>query len=175
MNKHYPKNHKPSEYRLGAFPTTERCRHMGGFRRTFIKADDASGAVVQRYRARWASPLDLYRDKQIINRAQFLAGLRFGRIYQYAVSSKTAYSDRASRIDSPSPRNTSDSLLRALAYVEQAHASLSSETMSVVIDVCAHARPVTTPEALNQLRKGLGCLAREWGIAVAETCQNRKS
>ena len=174
MNKHYAKNQRPSRYIIGAAPTPERHRHLGGFRRKFIKADDASGAVVQRYRARWASPLDLYRDKQIIDRGQFLAGLRFGRIYRYAVSSELACHERARRIDSPSTPDGSDSLQRALAYVEQAHAALTSDTMNVVIDVCAHAKPVSSPEALGKLRRGLGRLALEWGMAATDMCQHRK-
>ena len=101
MNKHYAKNQSASRYKYGAIPTTERHRHLGGLRHQFIKAEDDPNALVGRYRARWASPLDLYRDKQIIDRTQHQAGLRFGRSYHHAVSGGAACRERSRRIDSP--------------------------------------------------------------------------
>ncbi len=174
MNKHNTENHKQGKYRIGAVPTPERHRKMGGLRRGFVETDSASGIFVQRYRARWASPLDLYRDRKFIDRAQHVAGLRFGRAYHHAVSSEPACRERGSRIDSPETSDISDSLQQALEYVEQAHAALSSDTVHVVIDVCAYARPVTTPEALGKLNKGLRRLALEWGLASTELCSCRK-
>lgn len=174
MNKHYDQNQKTSRYIFGAFPTPERYRKLGGFRREFIKPDDMSGAMVQRYRARWATPLDLYRDKQVIDRAQYLAGLQFGRSYHHAVSSEPACRERSRRIDSPETADMSDGLRQALAYVEQVYAAISSDTVNVMIDVCAYAQPATTPEALGKLRKGLGKLAYEWGMASTEMCRCRK-
>ena len=174
MNKHYAKNQSASRYKYGAIPTTERHRHLGGLRHQFIKAEDDPNALVGRYRARWASPLDLYRDKQIIDRAQHQAGLRFGRSYHHAVSGEAACRERNRRIDSPTTPDMSDSLRQALDFVEQAHASLTSDTFNVVIDVCAYAKPAASPEALGTLRKGLGRLAQEWGMVAAETCHRRK-
>ena len=174
MNKHNTENHKHSKYGIGAVPTPERHRKMGGLRRGFVETDSASGIFVQRYRARWASPLDLYRDKKLINRAQHLAGLRFGRAYHHAVASEPACRERGSRIDSPETADASDCLTQALEYVEQAYAALSSDTVHVVIDVCAYARPVTNSEALGKLNKGLGRLALEWGLASTELCYRRK-
>jgi len=174
MNKHKTRNRKTSRYITGATPTPERHRHQGGLRHQFIKARDVSGASVGRYRARWASPLDLYRDRQVINRAQHQAGLQFGRAYHHAVSSDPACRERSRRIDSPELSDISDGLQRALAYVEQAYAALLSDTIGVMIDVCAYERPATSPEALGKLRKGLECLTHEWGMTAAEMCQCRE-
>lgn len=174
MNKHYDQNQKTSRYIFGTPPTPERYRKLGGFRREFVKPDDTSGAMVQRYRARWATPLDLYRDKQVIDRGQYLAGLQFGRSYHHAVSSEPACRERSRRIDSPASSDLSENLQQALAYVEQAYGAISTDTVNIMIDVCAYAQPATTPEALGKLRKGLGRLAREWGMASSEMCRCRK-
>ena len=174
MNKHYTKNQGTRRYIIGATPTPERHRHLGGLRCEFIKAKHTPNTLLSRYRARWASPLDLYRSKQIIDRNQHQAGLRFGRAYHHAVSSEPACHERSRRIDSSATSDITDGLQQALDYVEQAYAALSSDTVGVMIDVCAHERPVTTPEALGQLRKGLGRLALEWGMASTELCYYRK-
>jgi hypothetical protein len=175
MNKPYTKNRRASRYVTGATPTAERHRHQGGFHREFIKADGSSGKLVKRYRARWASPLDLYHDRQIIDRPQHQAGLRFGRAYHHVVSSEVACRERSRRIDNPETPDISDGLQLALKFVEQTYAALTSDTVNVMIDVCAYAKPAASPEALDKLRRGLGRLALEWGMAATEFCHRSKN
>lgn len=140
MNQHYTKNQRTRRYIIGATPTPERHRHLGGLRCEFIKAKYAPHALVSRYRARWASPLDLYRDKEIIDNDQHQAGLRFGRAYHRAMSGEAACRERSRRIDSHETPNMSDGLQRALDCVEQTYAALSSDTVGAMIDVCAYER-----------------------------------
>ena len=178
MDKHTSKNQKVDKYVLGIAPTAERQRHQGGFRREYVKADGSAGIAVQRYRARWPAPLDLYLDMEIIDRDQHQAGLQFGRAYRQAVSNEAACHERARRIDSPPAASdmsdTPDGLQRALDYVEQAYAALSSDVFNTMTDVCAYERLVENPAAFNKLRKGLGRLALEWGMVAAELCHRRE-
>ncbi len=153
----------------GTMPTQERRSRLGGIFGEYIPHDRHTDIL--RYRARWASPLDLYRDRQMIDPAQHQAGLRFGSAYQRAVSSAGACFERSRRIDSPTSETQSKALQRALAYVEQAYNTLSSDTVDIVIDVCAYEQPVSSPEALNKLSKGLGRLAVSWHLAAAELCE----
>ena len=171
MHTHKNKNPRTSRYKTAAAPTLERRGKMGGFRREYIKVN---GAVVKRYRARWATPLDLYHDQQLIDAVQHQAGVQFGQSYNLAVSSEPACLERSRRIDSPAMLNTSDDLQLALAYVEQAYDALTADTVGVVIDVCAYERPVEHAIALNSLRKGLGCLAQAWGMAATDICSGKK-
>ena len=165
------RNQKTRPLVRGVMPTQERRSRLGGVQGEYIPHDRHTDVL--RYRARWASPLDMYREKQIIDPAQHQAGLRFGSAYQRAVSSAEAFFERSRRIDSPEAQAQSEAIQRALAYVEQAYEALSSDTVGVVIDVCAYQQPVSSPEAFGTLRKGLGRLAVTWHMAAAELCERR--
>ena len=83
MHNHKNKNPRTSRYKTAAAPTLERRGKMGGFHREAIKVN---GAIVKRYRARWATPLDLYHDQQLIDPVQHQAGVQFGQSYNLVVS-----------------------------------------------------------------------------------------
>lgn len=167
MHNHKNKNPRTSRYKTAAAPTSERCRKMGGFRREAIKVN---GTIVKRYRARWATPLDLYHDQQLIDAVQHQAGVQFGQSYNLAVSSEPACLERRRRIDSPAALNASGDLQRALTYVEQAYDALTADTVGAVIDVCAYERPIENVAALDSLRRGLRRLAQAWGMAATDIC-----
>ncbi|MDD2324512.1 MAG: hypothetical protein PHW63_00655 [Alphaproteobacteria bacterium] len=160
--------------RTGQAPCPERFQHGGGLRRDLIKSHDKRKPSTLRYRARWSSPLDRYCEMKLIGYAQYEAGIRFWKAYHRAVSGGAACSARASRIDSPARLCLPDRLRRAFACVEQAYAVLTADVLGVVIDVCAYDQPAASPQELDLLRKGLGRLAQEWGIAASELCHRKK-
>ena len=164
-----------NKVRTGQAPCPERFQHSGGLRRDLVKSNGKKKLDTLRYRARWSSPLDRYCEKKLIGYAQYEAGIRFWKAYHHAVSGGAACSARASRIDSPARLGLPDRLRRALACVEQAYAVLTADVLGVVIDVCAYDQPAASPQELGLLRKGLGRLAQEWGMAATELCQPRRS
>jgi len=168
------KKYKPRRFVISELPTPERCRKMGGFRHQYVKVGNGRGMAILRCRARWASPLDLYRDRQVIDHAQYQAGLQFGRSYRYAIAGEAACHERSRRIDNPETSDMNEGLLRALACVEQAHAALSADTVNVVIDICAYAQPAENQRAMDKLRRGLGRLALEWGMVTTELCRRKQ-
>jgi hypothetical protein len=163
-----------NKVKTGQSPCPERFQHSGGLRRELISSNDKRKPSTLRYRARWSSPLDLYCDRKLIGYAQYEAGMRFWKSYHCAVSGGAACSARASRIDSPERLFLPDRLRRALTYVEQAYAVLTKDVLGVVIDVCAYKQPAASPQELDLLRKGLGRLAQEWGMAASELCQPKR-
>lgn len=159
---------------LGEKPSPQRFGHTGGLCRDVIKAKDQRGLATLRYRARWPSPLDLYRDKRIIDHNQYHAGVRFLQSYHRAVSGGAACHERIRQVHSSSTPNVPERIQRALDYVKQAYSALSSDEVSVVIDVCAYSQLAASPEELSLLCKGLESLATEWDMATNEVCRYRK-
>ncbi|MCL2468905.1 MAG: hypothetical protein FWF24_01565 [Alphaproteobacteria bacterium] len=159
----------------GETPCPERFRHMGGLRCDLVKDLRRKKPATLRYRTRWASPLELYRDRQVINEAQYEAGLQFWQAYHHAVSGGAACCERASRIDSPTRLRIPDTAARALVYVKQAYAVLTSDMLDVLVDICAYGQPAASPQEFDLLRKGLGRLAQEWGFAASELCEPKRN
>jgi hypothetical protein len=172
MNKSLKRtSHKVS---MGQAPCPERFQHSGGLRRDLVKSNGKKKLDTLRYRARWSSPLDLYCEKKLIGYAQYEAGMRFWKAYHCSVSGGAACHERARRIDGSALPEAPTGLRRALASIEQAYAVLTADVLGVVIDVCAYEQPPASPQELDLLRKGLGRLAQEWGMAASELCHPKR-
>src|SRR5580698_4089668 len=82
--------------KMGESPTEERRRQNGGVTSELIGRDASGKALVNRYRAVWESPLDMYRDTKLISASEHKAGEQFKNAYFSAVITRRAANERLS-------------------------------------------------------------------------------
>lgn len=150
-------------------PTQERRIHNGGVVSEPVTWDKDGKSVVNRYRAVWETPLDAYKDSDLITDPQHKAGLRYREAYHKAVLSRPPiYKGLV-----PTPANTE--LTKSEKLIKDAHRIISPDNKEVVVNVCGHGQMIYSERALDKLRKGLGELAISWHMAAIETCDHKKS
>ncbi len=152
--------------RTWATPTKERRQQNGGLIREDIRS--GNGQTVRRYRARWESPIDVYRGHGVITRRAYQAALRFHRIY-YGVVLLRRRSSRPISEEHASWKKT-----RVEKLLELAREIIEPADMNAVIEICGHGLQARNIGALTCLKRGLGDLASQWSIAAREVCAARR-
>jgi hypothetical protein len=164
MKKDWRDGKRPASINTGITPTVERCRQNGGVR---AEAINEGGVRTIRYRAVWQCPLDAYRYLNLIDRAEYKAGLKFHRAYYGAVvCTPHDFRPTGQRAAERKPTK-SDLLLRKVYEV------LPMEDLGVVIDICGHSNPARNQRTLEILKRGLGNLAAHWKMAANEVCKRK--
>ena len=148
--------------RLGIAPTPERRKQNGGVIAERIIRNANDRGFITRYRAVWSCPLDAYRDSNFITRAEHLAGIIFHKAYYGSVLCRAAHMERLGNCAA------SDRLSPHERILKQAYRTLSFPSRKAVINICGHEEPARDEKKLQELRRGLGELARCWNTAAME-------
>lgn len=154
--------------RTWAIPPKERSQHQGGLIRQVIPGSIHPGHYINRYRAVWECPLDVYRAYGVISREQYRAGLRFHRAY-YGVVLLRRRDFRPVTEEHAAWKKTGVEKL-----LELAHENIEPADMNAVIEICGHSQQARNLRALACLKRGLSSLASHWSIAAREACDARR-
>ena len=154
--------------KFGVTPTKERRQHNGGVVCEAIRVDRQSKTYINRYRAVWESPLDVYFDRKVISKPEYRAGLRFHRAYYGSVMCRSKEMHLTSQEQASLKPTPLEGLLK------EAYAALPLDTLGVVVNVCGYNEPVRNEVMLEKLRKGLGHLAVKWNMAAIEVCDPKQ-
>lgn len=151
----------------GIAPTKERRRQNGGIYSEVIDRDANGKVFMQRFRAVYECPLDVYRGHKFISDREYRAGMKFNEAYYGAIICRRYDFRPVSRNQAEMESTMSDRI------INEAYAALPIKQMQAVIDVCGHDLPVTNIKYLEKLRKGLGTLALKWNMAAIEICERK--
>jgi hypothetical protein len=147
---------------IGIEPTKERRHQNGGLIKKAVR--HGNNVLINRYRAVWECPLDVYRDTDVISRTEHRAGMWFRRAYYGAVLSQRRDLRPTSHETATREPTMHDKLLN------EARDALPADEMAAVTNVCGFSQHTYSPRALEKLRKGLGHLAVRWNMAAIEIC-----
>ncbi|MDE1902132.1 MAG: hypothetical protein KGI37_10920 [Alphaproteobacteria bacterium] len=151
---------------IGIEPTKERHHQNGGLIKKAVRVGN-NEFLINKYRAVWECPLDVYRDTNAISKTEYRAGMWFRRAYYGAVLSQRRDLRPTSHEAATMEPTMHDRLLN------EARAALPSDQITVVTGVCGHSQLTYSPHALEKLRKGLGHLAVRWNMAAVEVCDHK--
>ena len=156
----YKKKAIPS--RLGEGVTKERRKKNGGIITETIDRDNNGRAIIQRQRAVAECVLDVYYLREVIDDAEYQAGMKFRKAYlRYALNIKVDDSGTGSHGD---PEMSSVIVSESQRIVREAFDVLNDLERSVIIAVCGDDW-AGGDYRFTALHHGLAKLVAKWKIA----------
>ena len=158
--RHYKKKAIPT--RMGERVTKERRRKNGGIITETIDRDNNGKAIMQRQKAVAECVLDIYYLREIINDAEYQAGMIFRKAYlRYVHNIKTDDTNSGSHGD---PEMSSIMASESQRIVREAYAVLNELEISVINSVCGDDW-AGGEYRFKALHNGLTKLIAKWKIA----------
>jgi hypothetical protein len=154
---------------FGTSPTKERRQHNGGLIMERVAKGMKGRRVVNRYRAAWECPLDIYRARKLITGAEYQAGLRFRQAFHQAVLSRSAQIERWQPYTHTNMEPTMSERL-----INEAYEVLGNEERDAVTTVCGYGGVIWNPAAYEKFKKGLGHLSVRWIGTTVEVCETKR-